>query len=70
VNAVSPGTTLTERSRKNRDAASLERLVASTPLRTLIEPRDTAEAVVFLASEAGRYVTGVNLNVNAGAMIF
>src|SRR5688572_24345307 len=69
VNAVSPGTTVTERVKKNRDPATLERIAASTPLRSLVEPSDTAEAVVYLASQAGRYVTGMNLNVNAGAMI-
>jgi len=69
VNAVSPGTTVTERVKKNRDAATLERIAASAPLRSLVEPGDTAEAVVYLASRAGRYVTGTNLNVNAGAMI-
>lgn len=70
VNAVSPGTTLTTRSRKNRTEADIARLKAETPMRTLVETQDTAEAVVFLASEAGRYITGVNLTVNAGAMIF
>lgn len=69
VNAVSPGTTLTTRSRKNRTDADRERLKAETPLRALVETQDTAEAVVFLASQAGRYITGVNLSVNAGAMI-
>ena len=38
-------------------------------MKTLIEPEDTAEAVLFLASEAGRYITGVNLSVNAGTLI-
>jgi 3-oxoacyl-[acyl-carrier protein] reductase len=69
VNAVSPGTTLTTRSRGNRDAASIERIKAQNPMGTLVEPRDTAEAVLFLVSDAGRYITGVNLNVNAGTMI-
>ena len=69
VNAVSPGTTLTTRSRGNRDAASIERIKAQNPMGTLVEPEDSAEAVVFLVSEAGRYITGVNLNVNAGTMI-
>ena len=69
VNMVSPGTTLTARSRGNRDAASIERLKAATPLKSLVEPQDSAAAVLFLASESGRRITGVNLNVNAGAMI-
>ena len=69
VNAVSPSTTLTARARKNRDAASIERLKSQSPLRTLVDAQDTAEAVLFLVSTEGRYITGVNLNVNAGAAI-
>jgi NAD(P)-dependent dehydrogenase (short-subunit alcohol dehydrogenase family) len=42
---------------------------AQTPLGVIIEPRDTADAVLFLVSDAGRYITGINLNVNAGTMI-
>jgi 3-oxoacyl-[acyl-carrier protein] reductase len=68
-NMVSPGTTLTTRSRKNRDAAAIERTRSQNALGSLVEPEDTAEAVVFLASDAGRHITGVNLNVNAGGMI-
>jgi len=32
----------------------------------LVEPQDTAEAVLFLVSPESRYITGVNLDVNAG----
>lgn len=69
VNAVSPGTTLTSRAKKNRDAASIERIKSQSPMRTLVDAEDTAGAVLFLASNEGRYITGVNLNVNAGALI-
>jgi 3-oxoacyl-[acyl-carrier protein] reductase len=69
ANIVSPGTTLTARSRANRDAATIERMKELTPMKAIVESRDTAEAVLFLASAAGRYITGVNLNVNAGTMI-
>jgi 3-oxoacyl-[acyl-carrier protein] reductase len=69
VNMVSPGTTLTPRSRRNRDAAAIERIKSQNAMGSLVEPADTAEAVVFLASDAGRHITGVNLNVNAGGMI-
>ena len=69
VNMVSPGTTLTPRARKNRDAAAIERMLTQSPMRSLVEPEDTAEAVLFLASDAAQHITGVNLNVNAGGMI-
>ena len=69
VNVVSPGTTITPRSAKNLGAEGLERVKSHNPMKTLIEPEDTAQAVLFLASEAGRYITGVNLSVNAGTLI-
>lgn len=69
VNIVSPGTTVTARSAKNLGEAGLERVRSHNPMKTLVEPEDTAEAVLFLASEAGRYITGVNLSVNAGTLI-
>lgn len=69
VNAIAPGTTLTPRVAKVRDAASVEQIRSRNPMRALVEPIDTAEAALFLASEAARYVTGVTLNVNAGNLI-
>lgn len=67
VNTVSPGTTLTPRVRKVWDEATARRKAAKNPLRSLVEPRDSAEAVLFLVSEESRFITGVNLNVNAGS---
>jgi 3-oxoacyl-[acyl-carrier protein] reductase len=69
VNAVSPGTTITARVKKNRDAAALERTASHNALRELVECDDTANAVLYLASDEARHVTGVNLNVNAGGLI-
>jgi 3-oxoacyl-[acyl-carrier protein] reductase len=69
VNAVSPGTTLTPRVQKVRDAASLKSIAAQNPMKCLVEPVDTAEAVLFLASNEACHITGVNLNVNAGNLM-
>ena len=69
ANTISPGTTLTPRVRKVRDAASIEKIKAQNPMRCLVEPEDTAEAALFLASDAARYITGTNMNVNAGNLI-
>lgn len=41
--------------------------VALTPLGRLEEPEDVADAVVFLASDAARFITGEALNVTGGA---
>ena len=57
------------RSRKVRDAASVERIKERNPMKVLVEPEDTSAAALFLASSDARYITGVNLNVNAGNII-
>lgn len=69
VNTVSPGTTLTPRVRKVWDAATIEKRAAANPLKCLVEPDDSAEAILFLASHESRHITGVNLNVNAGNLV-
>ncbi len=69
VNAISPSATLTSRIRKLMDPQSLEKISEISPLRQLVEPQDCAKAVLFLASEGARYITGINLNVNAGTFM-
>ena len=69
VNAISPGTTATPRVVKVRDEASRKKIAEQNPMRTLVAPEDTAEAALFLASAEARYITGVNLNVNAGNLM-
>jgi 3-oxoacyl-[acyl-carrier protein] reductase len=69
VNAISPGTTATPRVIKVRDEASRKKIAEQNPMRTLVEPQDSAEAALFLASAAARYITGVNLTVNAGNLM-
>ena len=69
VNAISPGTTATPRVVKVRDEASRRKIADQNPMRTLVEPQDSAEAALFLASAEARYITGVNLNVNAGNLM-
>ena len=67
VNTISPGTTLTPRVRNVWDAATARRKAERNPLRSLVEPQDSAEAALFLVLDESRFITGVNLNVNAGS---
>ena len=46
--------------------AAIGAVVEQTPLGRLGEPGDMADAVVFLASDAARFVTGVGLPVDGG----
>jgi meso-butanediol dehydrogenase/(S,S)-butanediol dehydrogenase/diacetyl reductase len=67
LNAVAPSFTLTELTADvGGDAASLAPLVNRIPLARPGEPEDVAPAVLFLASEAARYVTGAVLPVDGG----
>lgn len=77
VNAVSPGATnspmrmemlrqLKENVGEAKAAEREEKVKRAYALRRIGEPEDIANAVVFLASEAGRHVTGQVLSVNGG----
>lgn len=65
VNAVCPGlidTALTA----GLPAAQRERYLTQIPLQRFGTPEDVAGAVAFLASDAGRYITGSTLTVDGG----
>lgn len=64
VNVVSPG--LTETDGLVMPQPAIDHMVGLTPLRRLGKPADIADAVLFLASDAGRWVTGHNLRVTGG----
>jgi 3-oxoacyl-[acyl-carrier protein] reductase len=51
----------------SEDIVMAER-AAEMALRRFAEPSDIAEAVVFLASDAARNITGQDLAVDAGAL--
>jgi 3-oxoacyl-[acyl-carrier protein] reductase len=69
VNAVAPGTTATERVIALRTPDDTRRMAESVPLRRLGEPRDIADAILFLASDAAAFVTGAVLDVNGGQVM-
>lgn len=64
VNAVSPGGILNPQ--KPLPAEFLSRYNAMTMLGRLAQPEEIGGAVIFLLSDAARYVTGVNLPVDGG----
>jgi NAD(P)-dependent dehydrogenase (short-subunit alcohol dehydrogenase family) len=70
VNAIAPGVIRTDFARAlwedPRAEAALNR---ATPLGRIGEPDEVAGAAVFLASAAGRYVTGQAIVVDGGATI-
>lgn len=66
VNLVQPGSTDTDANPANGDAAESQR--GMTSLGRFAEPREIANAVVFLASPAASVITGAILNADAGAL--
>jgi NAD(P)-dependent dehydrogenase (short-subunit alcohol dehydrogenase family) len=67
VNAVVAGLVRTEQSDLHYgDADSIARVSATVPLGRLAEPRDVADACLYLASPLASYVSGAQLAVHGG----
>lgn len=70
VNCIAPGLIKTDFARALwEDPAAEARVNKGTPLRRLGDPEDIAGAVVYLASPAGRYMTGQAMVVDGGVTI-
>jgi 3-oxoacyl-[acyl-carrier protein] reductase len=65
VNTIAPGFIESDMTRA-LSAVQVKALTDRIPSGTLGKPEDVAAAVVFLASDAGRYITGETLSVNGG----
>jgi len=80
VNAVCPGAVAGPRieavfarqaeARGITAEAARAELTALTPLRRLVQAEEVAEACVFLASEGAAAITGEDLNVTAGVVMY
>ena len=65
VNVVAPGFIDTDMTRA-LDETQRANLLSGIPLNRLGSPEDIAASVLFLASDAGSYITGQTLHVNGG----
>ena len=65
VNVVAPGFIDTDMTKELSDEQR-KNLLTSIPLKSLGQPEDIANAVLFLASDMGSYITGETLHVNGG----
>ena len=69
VNAVEPGNILTEGMERDRGPAYIARMEAAIPLARLGQPSEVADAILFLASDEARYVTGTSIVVDGGQIL-
>lgn len=68
VNAVAPGITNTPMHGVLWEGAQAY-YQGSVPLGRLAEPEDIADVVLFLVTDAARYITGQTIHVNGGQIM-
>lgn len=68
VNTVCPGPVLTEMAQEEEREVpgTLANVLAITPMARAADPRELAQAILFLASDESSYVTGIELPVDGG----
>lgn len=70
INAISPGPVDTQMLDDNAATPEaqrlIEKMVKKVPLRRVGQPLDIAAAVLFLASDGARYITGQTLSISGG----
>ncbi|ALS60336.1 SDR family oxidoreductase [Pandoraea norimbergensis] len=66
VNAVLPGATATDLNRRASDPVASQEIARTVALGRVGEPRDIADIVAFLASDAGRWITGQCIDASGG----
>jgi 3-oxoacyl-[acyl-carrier protein] reductase len=69
VNAICPGSIVTDMNRRIYPPERQRARAAELPLRRMGDPEDIARAAVYLASEDARFVTGQCLDVNGGSIM-
>ena len=67
MNTVAPGVVDTDMWTANKAIDGVvEQIEGQTPLRRWAQPADVADVVVFLASDAARFVTGETISADGG----
>ncbi|MGH0034061.1 MAG: SDR family oxidoreductase [Myxococcota bacterium] len=69
VNAVAPGLVKTDFARVLWEDGKGDQVAKAYPLDRLGEPEDVAGAVLYLAAETGRWITGQTLVLDGGGLI-
>jgi 3-oxoacyl-[acyl-carrier protein] reductase len=70
VNAICPGSANTSMPRQHRSEEEVMERLRSTPLPHILEPEDIASSILFLASDAAKFITGQSYSINSGNYMF
>ena len=66
VNAVSPGFTLTELTKRTNSIAELNAIESTIPVKRMADPEEIANLIVYLCSDLNSYLTGQNITIDGG----
>ena len=66
VNTLSPGFTSTELTKKSLSDNEIKEISSQIPIKRMADPREIANAVVFLASNKNTYIVGQNIIIDGG----
>ena len=66
VNAVAPGFTMTELTKKTNSKKEIEDLKNIIPIKRLAEPIEIARLILFITSDMNTYLTGQNIIIDGG----
>ena len=70
VNAICPGSANTSMPRQHRSEEEVIERLRSTPLPHILEPEDIAGSMLFLATDAAKFITGQSYDINCGNYMF
>jgi 3-oxoacyl-[acyl-carrier protein] reductase len=69
VNCLAPSAVLNDKMQQAMSTDQLQQLAGAFPLGRIGQPSDVAQAVLYLASDAASWVTGVTLDLTGGRVI-
>ena len=69
-NTVVPGAIQTVRDEKEYAHVNVERVLDMLAIKNFGQPRDVAEACLYLAADSGQFITGQAIHVNGGEYMF
>ncbi|MBP0724878.1 3-oxoacyl-[acyl-carrier-protein] reductase [Bacillus sp. RG28] len=69
VNAIAPGFIETDMTNELSETVKSQ-MLSNIPLQSFGQPEDIANAVLFLAADASRYITGQTINVDGGLVMY